>query len=101
MPSATGTRPFSAIGSASVPPRIASLLPAPLPLRDGVRVLEIGTGDGSTVLQVAQWGAELGIRGRYIGLDREPTRAQPFAAAAAAAAVGDTAEFACFDAFRI
>lgn len=84
-----------------MPSLSASLLPAPLPLRDGVRVLEIGTGDGRTILEVAQWGSELGIRGRYVGLDREPTRAEPFAAAAAAAAVGDTTEFACFDAFAI
>jgi SAM-dependent methyltransferase len=84
-----------------MPPRIAALLPAALPLRDGVRMLEIGTGDGTTILQVAQWGSELGIRGRYVGLDREPTRAGPFAAAAAAAGVGGTTEFACFDAFQI
>jgi SAM-dependent methyltransferase len=82
-------------------PRIASLLPAPLPLRDGVRVLEIGTGDGTTILQVAQRGAELGIRGRYFGVDRDQIRAAPFAAAAAAAGVAGTTRFACFNAYRI
>jgi SAM-dependent methyltransferase len=79
----------------------ASLLPAPLPLREDVRVLEIGTGDGTTIRQVARWGAGLGIRGRYVGLDRDPARAEPFAAAAAAAGVAETTEFACFDAFGI
>ncbi len=82
-----------------MPPRIASILPAPLPLRDGLRVLEIGTGDGTTILQIAQWGAELGVTGRYVGVDRDPSRAGPFRASAAAAGVGDTATFARADAF--
>ena len=84
-----------------MPPRFASFLPAPLPLRDGVQVLEIGTGDGSTILQVATWARELGVRGHFIGLDREPARAQPFAERAAAAGVGEMTRFECHDAFRI
>ena len=84
-----------------MPPRFVSALPAPLPLRDGVRVLEIGTGDGNTILQVATWASELGVRGSFVGLDREPSRAQPFAERAEAAGVGDTTRFACENAFRI
>lgn len=84
-----------------MPPRIASLLPEPLPLRDGVRVLEIGTGDGTTILQVAAWARELGVRGELVGLDREPSRAEPFAAAAVKAGVADLARFARGDAFHL
>lgn len=84
-----------------MPPRIASLLPEPLPLRDGVRVLEIGTGDGTTILQVAVGAREQGVHGELVGLDREPSRAEPFAAAAAKAGVGDLARFARGNAFQI
>lgn len=84
-----------------MPPRIASMLPEPLPLRDGVRVLEIGTGDGTTIRQVATWARELGATGEFVGLDREPSRAEPFAAAAREAGLGERTHFLRGDAFHL
>lgn len=84
-----------------MPPRLDSLLPAPLPLRDGVRVLELGTGDGTTILQVASWARGGGRRGEFVGLDRDPSRAEPLARAAAAAGVAETVRFARGDAFGV
>jgi len=81
--------------------RFERFLPAPLTWREGVRVLEIGTGDGSTILQLATWAREAGVRGEFVGIDREPARAGLFTQAAAAAGLSDIAWFEQQDAFRI
>lgn len=68
-------------------------LAVPIPLRDGMRVLEIGTGNGETAADVALWFREAGQRAEIVGIDRDPCNREKFERTATSAGVGAMTRF--------
>lgn len=76
-------------------------LPAPLVLRDGMRVLEVGCGNGETAADVATWFREAGLRAEIVAVDNRPECRRQVIDAAAANGVEDTVRFVAADVFAL
>ena len=68
-------------------------LPAPLALRAGMRVLELGAGDAATSRAIAAWARDASAAVDVVALDLDPSRADGLR--------GSGVRFVCADAFRV
>jgi SAM-dependent methyltransferase len=76
-------------------------LPRAIDLRDGMRVLEVGTGDGETAVEVAGWFRGEGKRAEVIAVDLHDSRREQVARRCATAGDPDLVRFVRADATRL
>ena len=76
-------------------------LHAPLELRTGMRILEIGAGEGVALLELAARAREANVRAEFIAVDKDTTRSGPFTQAASARGLLDMTRFESANAWQL
>jgi protein-L-isoaspartate O-methyltransferase len=80
---------------------LEDILPEPIRLRDGGRVLDVGTGVGNSAFAIARLARDARLAVEVLAIDNEEHRRASFEREASRAGVGDRVRFVCADGAKV